>query len=156
MQKINEYPNLVITQTLSKAYGMAGIRLGILYASAEIITVLNKIKPPYNINELTQQKALIRILDLNSIQNEIGLINAERSVLLKQLLQIKYIKFIYPTDANFVLIKVDDATKRYNQLLEKGIVIRNRTTQPLCENCLRITIGTKQENEKLINALQSL
>ena len=156
LQKINEYPNLVITQTLSKAYGMAGIRLGILYASAEIITVLNKIKPPYNINELTQQKALIRILDSNSIQNEIGLINVERSTLLKQLLQINYIKFIYPTDANFVLIKVDDATKRYNQLLEKGIVIRNRTTQPLCDNCLRITIGTKQENEKLINALQSL
>jgi histidinol-phosphate aminotransferase len=135
---------------------MAGIRLGILYASAEIITVLNKIKPPYNINELSQQKALIRILDLNSIQNEIDLINVERSTLLKQLLQIKYIEFIYPTDANFVLIKVDDATKRYNQLLEKGIVIRNRTTQPLCENCLRITIGTEQENEKLINALQSL
>jgi histidinol-phosphate aminotransferase len=156
LQKINEYPNLVITQTLSKAYGMAGIRLGILYASAEIITVLNKIKPPYNINELTQQKALIRILDSNSIQNEIGLINVERSTLLKQLLQIKYIEFIYPTDANFILIKVDDATKRYNQLLEKGIVIRNRTSQPLCENCLRITIGTKQENEKLINALQSL
>ena len=156
LQKINEYPNLVITQTLSKAYGMAGIRLGILYASAEIITVLNKIKPPYNINELTQQKALIRILDSNSINNEIDLIIVERSTLLKQLLQIKYIEFIYPTDANFVLIKVDDATKRYIQLLEKGIVIRNRTTQPLCENCLRITIGTKQENEKLINALQSL
>jgi len=156
LRKINEYPNLVITQTLSKAYGMAGIRLGILYASAEIITVLNKIKPPYNINELTQQKALIRILDKNNIKNEIGLINVERSTLLKQLLQINYIEFIYPTDANFVLIKVDDATKRYNQLLEKGIVIRNRTTQPLCENCLRITIGTKQENEKLINALQSL
>jgi histidinol-phosphate aminotransferase len=156
LHKINEYPNLVITQTLSKAYGMAGIRLGILYASAEIITVLNKIKPPYNINELSQQKALIRILDSNSIQNEIDLINVERSTLLKQLLQIKYIEFIYPTDANFVLIKVDDATKRYNQLLEKGIVIRNRTTQPLCENCLRITIGTEQENEKLINALQSL
>jgi histidinol-phosphate aminotransferase len=156
LHKINEYPNLVITQTLSKAYGMAGIRLGILYASAEIITVLNKIKPPYNINELSQQKALIRILDSNSIQNEIDLINVKRSTLLKQLLQIKYIEFIYPTDANFVLIKVDDATKRYNQLLEKGIVIRNRTTQPLCENCLRITIGTEQENEKLINALQSL
>ena len=156
LQKINEYPNLVITQTLSKAYGMAGIRLGILYASAEIITVLNKIKPPYNINELTQQKALIRILDSNSINNEIDLIIVERSTLLKQLLQIKYIEFIYPTDANFVLIKVDDATKRYIQLLEKGIVIRNRTTQPLCENCLRITIGTKQENKKLINALQSL
>ena len=156
LRKINEYPNLVITQTLSKAYGMAGIRLGILYASAEIIRVLNKIKPPYNINELTQQKALIRILETNNINNEIGLINEERSTLLKELLQVKFIDVIYPTDANFVLIKVDDATKRYNQLLEKGIVIRNRTTQPLCENCLRITIGTKQENEKLITALQSL
>lgn len=156
LQELNNYPNLIITQTLSKAYGMAGIRLGILYASAAIIAILNKIKPPYNVNELTQQKALSRILDTISIQYEIHSINEERSKLLKQLLQIKYIEKIFPTDANFILIKVDDATKRYNQLLEKGIVIRNRTTQPLCENCLRITIGTKLENEKLINTLQIL
>lgn len=156
LQKINQYPNLVITQTLSKAYGMAGIRLGILYASSAIIVVLNKIKPPYNVNELTQQKALTRILDTNSIEFEIHSINEEREILLKQLLQVNYIEKIFPTDANFILIKVDDATKRYNQLLEKGIVIRNRTAQPLCENCLRITIGTKVENEKLINTLQIL
>ena len=156
LQELNNYPNLIITQTLSKAYGMAGIRLGILYASVAIIAVLNKIKPPYNVNELTQQKALSRISDTISIQYEIHSINEERSRLLKQLLQIKYIKTIFPTDANFVLIKVDNATKRYNQLLEKGIVIRNRTTQPLCENCLRITIGTKVENEKLIESLTLL
>lgn len=156
LQKIKEYPNLVITQTLSKAYGMAGIRLGILYASEAIIAVLNKIKPPYNINELTQQKALTRILDTQSVASEIQSINEERDRLLKELVEVKYITKIFPTDANFVLILVDDATKRYDQLLAKGIVIRNRTTQPLCENCLRITIGTKQENEKLINALQTL
>jgi len=149
LQKIDKYPNLVITQTLSKAYGMAGIRLGILYASAPIIAVLNKIKPPYNVNELTQQKALTRILDTISIQYEIHCIKEERDKLLQQLQHIQYVEKIYPTEANFVLIKVDDATKRYNQLIEKGIVIRNRTTQALCENTLRLTIGTAKENLKL-------
>jgi len=156
LQKIDKYPNLVITQTLSKAYGMAGIRLGILYASAPIIAVLNKIKPPYNVNELTQQKALTRILDTISIQYEIHCIKEERDKLLQQLQHIQYVEKIYPTEANFVLIKVDDATKRYNQLIEKGIVIRNRTTQALCENTLRLTIGTAKENLKLIESLTLL
>jgi histidinol-phosphate aminotransferase len=156
LQKIKQYPNLVITQTLSKAYGMAGIRLGILYASASIIAILNKIKPPYNVNELTQQKALTRILDTISLQYEIHCIKEERDKLLQQLQEIKYVEKVYPTEANFILIKVDDATKRYNQLIEKGIVIRNRTTQPLCENTLRLTIGTAKENLKLINTLQDL
>ena len=156
LQKLNDYPNLVITQTLSKAYGMAGIRLGILYASTEIIAVLNKIKPPYNINELSQQRAISRIEDKESVEAEISLIKVEKEQLLKELVKVKFIKKIFSTDANFILIKVDDATKRYNQLLEKGIVIRNRTTQPLCENCLRITIGTKQDNEQLIKILKLL
>ena len=156
LQKIEEYPNLVITQTLSKAYGMAGIRLGVLYASAPIIAVLNKIKPPYNVNELTQQKALSRVLDTISIQYEIHCIKEERDKLLQQLQHIHYVEKIYPTEANFVLIKVDDATKRYNQLIEKGIVIRNRTTQALCENTLRLTIGTAKENLKLIESLTLL
>ena len=153
LQKIKQYPNLVITQTLSKAYGMAGIRLGILYAPASIIAVLNKIKPPYNVNELTQQKALTRILDAISLQYEIHCIKEEREKLLQQLQEIKYVEKVYPTEANFILIKVDDATKRYNQLIAKGIVIRNRTTQPLCENTLRLTIGTAKENLKLIESL---
>ena len=156
LQEINDYPNLVITQTLSKAFGMAGIRLGILYAATEIITVLNKIKPPYNINELTQQKALDRIVNFDVVKSEIINILSEKEVLIKQLLEVSFIQKIFPTDANFILIKVDDANKRYRQILEKGIVIRNRTNDALCENCLRITIGTKVENKKLIEVLKSL
>jgi histidinol-phosphate aminotransferase len=156
LQEMNDYPNLVITQTLSKAYGMAGIRLGILYGSTEIISVLNKIKPPYNVNELTQQKALERISNYALIKSEIRFINESRENLIKQLLEVKFIEKIFSTDANFVLIRVDDANKRYNQILEKGIVIRNRSSQALCDNCLRITIGTEIENEQLINTLNAL
>ena len=150
------YPNLIVTQTLSKAYGMAGIRLGVCYASAAIISVLNKIKPPYNVNELTQQKALERVLAVDEVFNEVESILEERNLLMIALQEIKFIKEIFPTDANFVLVKVDDAGKRYQELIEKGIVIRNRTTQPLCENTLRFTIGTKEENKKLVDALKIL
>lgn len=156
LKRLNEFPNLIITQTLSKAYGMAGIRLGICYASEEIIAVLNKIKPPYNVNELTQQKALKRLLTKNKVQNEINDILEQRSKLIEKLNEISFVEKIYPTDANFVLVKVDDAVKRYNQLIERGIVIRNRTTQPLCENTLRFTIGTKKENKLLIKALKEI
>ncbi len=150
------FPNLIITQTLSKAYGLAGIRLGICYASKEIIAVLNKIKLPYNINELTQQKALEGVLKIKKVKNEITSILSEKETLLKELLKVTFIQKIYPTDANFVLVKVDDANKRYQQLIEKGIVLRNRSTQSLLENCLRITVGKKQENEKLIKVLNEL
>jgi histidinol-phosphate aminotransferase len=156
LSKIEKYPNLVITQTLSKAFGMAGIRVGILYASASIIAIVNKIKPPYNINVLSQKKALERIIDIDKYNIEIQTILDNKRELIEQLSKIKYIEKIFPSDANFVLIKVDNASKRYNQLIDFGIVIRNRTTQLLCENCLRITIGTKSENEKLINALSKL
>ncbi|MBE0424301.1 MAG: histidinol-phosphate transaminase [Lutibacter sp.] len=156
INEFDEYPNLVITQTLSKAYGMAGIRLGICYASAEIIAVLNKIKPPYNVNELTQQRALKRLLTKNKVRNEIDKILEQREKLLGKLKSISFIEEIYPTEANFILVKVDDANKRYNELISKGIVIRNRTTQPLCENCLRLTVGTTSENIKLIKALKEL
>ena len=154
--KLDQYPNLIVSQTLSKAYAMAGIRLGICYASTEIITVLNIIKPPYNINELTQKKAieLLNIKDLAT--NQIADILKERTALISELKSIRYISKIYPTDANFVLVKVDDANKRYNQLIEKGIVIRNRTTQTGCENTLRLTVGTPKENEILIKALLSI
>ena len=154
--RLAEFPNLIITQTLSKAYGMAGIRLGICYASEEIIAVLNKIKSPYNVNELTQQRALKRILTKNKVKNEIEKILEQRDKLIAKLKLISFIEKVYPTDANFVLIKVDDASKRYRQLINKGIVIRNRTTQPLCKNTLRLTVGTKSENVKLINALKDL
>jgi len=155
LEKLTAFPNLIITQTLSKAYGLAGIRLGVCYASAQIIAVLNNIKPPYNVNELTQQKAIERLQKVEEVQEEIGKIKAERNQLIVCLKEIDFIKEIYPTDCNFVLVKVDDATKRYNQLVAKGIVVRNRTTQPLCENTLRFTIGTNLENEKLIRVLKT-
>jgi histidinol-phosphate aminotransferase len=156
LNELDEYPNLIITQTLSKAYGLAGIRLGICYASSAVISVLNKIKPPYNVNELTQKRALERLADKEKIQIEIDSIITQREGLLKVLHQVKFVSKIYPTEANFVLIKVDDASKRYNELIAKGIVIRNRTTQPLCENCLRLTVGTAEENKKLMDALLAI
>ena len=155
LSKIAEYPNLVITQTLSKAYGLAGIRLGICYGSAAVISVLNKIKPPYNVNELTQLRALERLSNPEKIKFEIVSIIAQREELLKVLNEVNFVEKIYPTEANFILIKVDDANKRYDELIAKGIVIRNRTTQPLCENTLRLTIGTEEENKKLIEALKA-
>jgi len=154
--KLKNYPNLVITQTLSKAYGMAGIRLGICYASAEIIQILNKIKPPYNVNKLTQKRALERVVDFISVKKEIADILIERNKLSEALLEINFVEKIYNSDANFILIKVDNAKLRYDQLLKKGIVIRNRTTQPLCENTLRLTVGTAEENQQLIEAFISL
>ena len=156
INELDEYPNLVITQTLSKAYGLAGIRLGICYASAEVISVLNKIKPPYNVNELTQKRALERLRDTDKIKSEIESIITQREELLKVLLNIKFVDKIYSTESNFILVKVNDANKRYAELIAKGIVIRNRTTQPLCDNCLRLTVGTEQENMKLIEVLKQL
>lgn len=156
IKKLKKYPNLVITQTLSKAFGMAGIRLGICYASAEIIQILNKIKPPYNVNELTQKRALERVVDVISVNKEIADILMERSRLFKSLLEVNFVEKTYNSDANFILIKVDNAKLRYDQLLKKGIVIRNRTTQPLCENTLRLTVGTAEENQKFMEAFQSL
>ncbi|WP_430408355.1 histidinol-phosphate transaminase [Kordia sp.] len=153
LNRLEEFPNLIITQTLSKAYGMAGIRLGICYASLTIVDILNRIKPPYNVNLLTQAHALERIQDTAGVQLEIDQIKKNKIQLIKTLETVNYITEIYPSDANFVLVKVDDANVRYKQLIEKGIVIRNRTTQPLCENCLRLTVGTKDENEKLTKEL---
>lgn len=150
LEEIKNYPNLIVIQTLSKAFGLAGIRLGILYASAEIIAVLNKIKPPYNINQLTQEKALEILNDHDKIKLSTITILNQKQYLEKTLQKLPFIEKIYPSDANFILIKVDNATERYNELVKKGIVIRNRTNDDLCKNCLRITVGTKEENEKLI------
>lgn len=156
LSQLNNYPNLIVTQTLSKAYGLAGIRLGICYASEEIIKVLNKIKPPYNVNQLTQQRALERVLNQDLVNKEILQILQERDQLITALNNLGFVKKIYPTDANFVLAKVDNANKRYLQLLEKQVVVRNRSTQPLCENTLRFTVGTPEENKKLIATLKEL
>ena len=154
--RLTDFPNLIVTQTLSKAYGMAGIRLGTCIASKEIIAVLNKIKPPYNVNELTQQKALKRVVDTKRINLEIQVILEQKEILSKVLCDVNFVEKVYASDANFILVKVDNADERYTQLLEKGIVIRNRSTQALCENTLRLTIGTKEENIKLIKVLKGL
>ena len=154
LSRINEFPNLIVTQTLSKAYGLAGIRLGICYASEEIILILNKIKPPYNVNQLTQDVALQVLLNRDEVINQITAITFERNQLIKDLEKVEIVEKVYPSDANFLLVKVDNANLRYEQLLNNGIVVRNRNNQMLCENCLRFTIGTKDENEKLINTLK--
>ncbi|WP_417290913.1 histidinol-phosphate transaminase [Corallibacter sp.] len=156
LNRINEFPNLIVTQTLSKAYGLAGIRLGVCYASVKIISILNKIKPPYNVNELTQERALKQLNNLNEINEQVQTLLESRVRIIEALKSISFIDKIYPSDANFILIKVDDATTRYNQLIKTGIVVRNRTNQLGCENCLRITVGTKEENNKLIQALKSI
>ena len=155
INRLDEFPNLIVTQTFSKALGHAGIRLGVAYASEEIIDVLNKIKPPYNVNELTQQKA-IEVLTEAKFTKQIELIKQEREKLTTCLKELRFVDKIYPSDANFILIKVSNADKIYNQLLEKGIVVRNRSTQYKCENTLRLSIGTPDENVKLVEVLKLL
>ena len=154
--RLNEFPNLIVIQTLSKAYGLAGIRLGACYSSTKIISVLNKIKPPYNVNQLTQQTALKALQNSIKTNNEIAIIISERNQLIIDLEEISFIVKVYPSDANFLLVKVDNAIVRYDQLVEHKIIVRNRTNLPLCENCLRFTVGTKEENKKLMNTLKLL
>ena len=156
IKELPNHPNLIVSQTMSKAYGMAGIRLGVCYASKEIISVLNKIKPPYNINELTQKKALARLLAYEDVKEEVKAIKEERGQLEIALKEISFVDKIYHSDANFLLVKVDDATLRYQELIKRGIVVRNRTTQLLCENTLRFTVGTIKENKALLKALKDI
>jgi histidinol-phosphate aminotransferase len=155
-KRLNEFPNLAVVQTLSKAYGMAGIRLGVCLANAEIISILNAIKPPYNVNLLTQNFAAKRLSEPAVIRSEIESIIKERAFLAQELQKFTFIKKIFPSDANFLLVRVDDATLRYDQLLRKGIVVRNRSSQPGCEETLRITVGTSAENKYLVNVLEEL
>ena len=156
VKELDQYPNLIILQTLSKAWAMAGIRLGIGMASSEIIEVLNKIKPPYNINTLSQEKALERLSDEKKSQREIRLLLEERDELTRELRKLSFVEKVFPSQANFILIRVVDANKLYNFLIEKGIVIRNRNTVEQLENCLRISIGSSAENQSLFKALKEI
>ncbi len=156
LERLEEFPNLVITQTLSKAYGLAGIRLGICYAAAEIISILNKIKPPYNVNELTQHKALERLSKPEEVKQEIVVLLEERKRLENDLSKMGFVKQIFGSDANFLLVRVEDAGKKYEQLIKSGVVVRNRSNQELCENTLRFTVGTPEENNQLIKILKQL
>jgi histidinol-phosphate aminotransferase len=155
VSSLSEYQNLVVCQTLSKAVGLAGIRLGMLFASEELVSWLNKIKPPYNINQLTQEVALKYLENIELVERQTEEIIRERSKLKSRLQQFSFIKKLFPSDANFILARIDEANDLYDYLLSKGIVVRNRSTQALCENTLRFTIGTEQENNELINALSN-
>ena len=156
LQEIEKYPNLVILQTFSKAWGMAGIRLGMAFSSLGIIGVLNKIKYPYNLNILTQQKALELLDKKETIDKWIKLLIAERSKMTTLFGKFPFVEKVYPSDANFLSIKIHDAQGIYNYLVEEGIIVRNRSKVHLCENSLRITIGSSEENETLLNALNEL
>jgi histidinol-phosphate aminotransferase len=151
---VDQFPNLVISQTLSKAYGMAGIRLGLMIASIELISWVNKIKPPYNINLLTQNFALQKLQDVGQTQKEIALIKEERGILEKFLHSESRILKVYPSDANFILIRVENADDLYDYLINKGVVVRNRSKQPLCSNTLRLTVGKPEENTKLMEFIK--
>ncbi|MCI4649065.1 histidinol-phosphate transaminase [Phaeodactylibacter sp.] len=148
-----EYPNLVVLQTFSKAWGMAGIRLGMAFASEEIIGYFNKVKPPYNINQLTQEAAL-KALDRQEAQEaQVKQLLGQRTLLQQYLGGLPFVERIYPSDANFLLVKVEDPTGIYNYLVDRGIIVRDRSRVMLCEGCLRITVGTPEENERIFRAL---
>ena len=153
--QLDKFPNLIILQTFSKAWGSAAIRLGMAFASKEIISVFNKIKYPYNVNVLTQEKALETLKNEKEVEKWVETTLAERKKMIDELEKLKNVQHIYPTDANFVLVKVDDANATYKYLVEKGIIVRNRNSVSLCLGCLRITIGTKGENETLLRELQN-
>jgi len=153
---LSHYTNLVILQTLSKAWGLAGLRLGLCMASEEVIAVLNKIKYPYNINTATQQIVYDKILTPDQKDKWVTAILNEREKLKQALNETKTVRKVYPSDANFLLVKMTHAKSVYQKLIDSGIVVRDRSSAVCCEDCLRITIGTLQENELLINALKSI
>ena len=154
IQELTEYPNLIVMQTLSKAWGLAALRLGLCYASMDIIDLFNKVKPPYNINEASQELALEALQNTDQVNNWIKEVVSQKNYLNKALSKFSFVEKIYPSDANFILVKVKDANTLYNYLAAKGIVVRNRSKDALCDNCLRITVGTPDENEILVKSLE--
>ena len=154
ISELKNYPNLIVCQTLSKAWGMAGLRIGMCFASEEIITVLNSIKPPYNVNELSQKAALETLSNETKFNEQLKLILSERKRLKTSLLQFESVVKLYWTDANFILVQVDDADKMYNFLLERKVIVRNRSKELNCNNCIRITVGTVEENNRLLACLK--
>ncbi|MDQ6888868.1 MAG: histidinol-phosphate transaminase [Bacteroidota bacterium] len=155
IQELTEYENLLVMQTLSKAWGLAALRLGLAFASEKIVDLFNKVKPPYNINKASQQLGIEALTSINQVNENIKITVAERDRLQNELRQFEFIKKIYPSDSNFILIKTSDANNLYNYLSAKKIIVRNRSKEPLCENCLRVTIGTPLENKILIEALKN-
>ncbi|MEO5650672.1 MAG: histidinol-phosphate transaminase [Ginsengibacter sp.] len=155
IQELTEYPNLIVMQTLSKAWGLAGLRLGLAFASLEIIDLFNKVKPPYNINASSQQLTLEALGNTAQVNEWIKEIVDQRKRMVEELSFFPFVEKIYESDANFLLMKVEDAHSLYKYLMNKKIVVRNRSKETLCENCIRITIGTLEENKTLLEALKN-
>jgi histidinol-phosphate aminotransferase len=155
LSDLQDYPNLVVLQTLSKAWGLAGIRLGMAFASPEIIGYLNKVKPPYNISEPVQELAVKALEEIGQVNDMIVTLVNERQNMVTSLLQNEEVVKVYPSDANFLLVKFKDAAGLYKYFVQQGIVVRDRSNVILCEGCLRITVGTPLENTKLLESLNS-
>lgn len=154
LKTLNQFPNLIVLQTFSKAWGMASVRCGMAFASKQIIELFNKVKYPYNINLLTQQFVSERLDHEDEMKQQVQQILAERSRMAEELQKLDCVETVYPSEANFLLVKVDDAELRYDQLMMSGVIVRNRNKVQLCEGCLRITIGTPEENKELLYNLQ--
>lgn len=154
IQELADYPNLVVLQTLSKAWGLAGLRLGMAFASASVIEILDKVKPPYNINQATQDLVLKALEEVGQVNDMIRLLVDMRDALAEVFQSMPTVEKVYPSDANFLLVKIKDARKIYDFLLSKGIVVRDRSNVKLIEDCLRITVGTEKENTILVDAMQ--
>ena len=152
--ELAKYPNMIVLNTMSKAWGCAAIRLGMAFASQDIINIFNKVKYPYNVNQLTQQQALEALKDPYEVDQWVKVLLQERSRMIEAFRELPICEKVYPTDANFFLAKMTDATKIYNYLVDHAIIVRNRHRVQLCQNCLRITIGTKTENNELVAALR--
>jgi histidinol-phosphate aminotransferase len=155
IQELTEYANLVVLQTLSKAWGLAGLRVGMAFASEEIIDVMNKVKPPYNINDASQQLALKALENIEQVNSWIKETLIQRDKLVLKLKDYDFVVDIYPSDANFILVKTTDPRGIYNYLVNQGIIVRDRSKVTLCEGCLRITVGTPDENDVLLEALKN-
>jgi len=154
-QELAEYQNLVVLQTLSKAWGLAGLRIGMAFADRQIIAIFNKVKAPYNINEVSQELALQALEEVDKINAWIQILVSERDRLAAELLRVPQVAYVYPSDANFLLVKVSDPKGLYKYLVDQGIIIRDRSSVTLCEGCVRITIGTPEENQELLQAFHA-
>jgi histidinol-phosphate aminotransferase len=156
IQELTEYPNLVILQTFSKAWGLAALRLGMAFSSTYVIDILNKVKPPYNINQATQDLALAALENIKQVNDWIKITVTERDRLSNALSRLSLVKKVYPSDANFILVQMDNAHDIYFRLINEGIIVRDRSKVSLCDDCLRITIGTVEENNYLLTSLDKL
>ena len=154
LKELNNWGNLVILQTFSKAWGCAGLRLGMAFSSIEIIQLMNKVKYPYNINQLTQKKAIEILTNVEKKNEWVKILLKERKNLSEKIIKIPSVEKVYPTDANFILVKTKDANRIYEYLIGKGIIVRNRNNVSLCNGCLRITIGSPEENATLLQTME--